>query len=122
MKPATLEFTLTPRLSTHTLEDVVVELYLGTSANALKFTVTRSGGHGRGRAAEEPSAPAASWMFDPKGQVGAQIPVLTRLLNMFLTTIGTKVGDPQGSAVEQLDTARVIFGIVSGLTMSHRTS
>jgi AP-3 complex subunit mu len=73
----TLEFTLTPRLSGHALEDVVVELYLGDSASALKFTVARSGGHfgsgggGTAGGVEGASAQGSSWMFDPKRQVSS---------------------------------------------------
>ncbi|KAL0949818.1 hypothetical protein HGRIS_009853 [Hohenbuehelia grisea] len=70
------EFTLTSRLSTRAIENLVVEMYLGAHVGGLKCVAGRatggfggSGGGGRGRGADMPLAgTGASWAFDPKKQ------------------------------------------------------
>jgi AP-3 complex subunit mu len=59
----TLDITLLPRLSGHKLENVMVDLPLGTNASGIKCTTTRAGTGGGGAGSDSSSS---SWMYDSK--------------------------------------------------------
>lgn len=70
----TFDISLTSRLTTHALESLVAEMYLGEGATSIKCTTTRGAGSGGfGNSASMQSGPAGmagtSWVFDAKKMV-----------------------------------------------------
>ncbi|KAL0581223.1 hypothetical protein V5O48_000811 [Marasmius crinis-equi] len=86
----TFELKLTSRMSTHTFENVLVEMGLGEGASAIRCVVSRgSGGFGH-TAGSTGFDSGASWGFDPRRMASSQ------------------VGDILGAALNYLVCARVI--------------
>jgi AP-3 complex subunit mu len=73
LRVGTFDITLTSRLTTRAMENVVAELYLGEGAGGIKCIVGRgSGGFGRGLSSLESGTSVsigASWAFDGKKRV-----------------------------------------------------